>query len=88
MDRSVVASFIAIEKFKIQVDYIEPYLALKESFNKLGERHESSDLQSIEYKQSQTQKFIVDSMTFMEKMFIVRLDLRTLAGPILGYKFA
>jgi hypothetical protein len=69
------------------VDYIEPYLALKESFNNLAERHQSNnDVTRIAYQQAQERTFIVDSATYINKMFIVRLDLRTLAGPILGYK--
>ena len=72
----------------IQVDYIEPYLALMESFTNLSERHQSNnDMTRIGYQQAQARKFIIDSETYIEKMFVVRLDLRTLAGPILGYKF-
>ena len=70
------------------MDYIEPYLALKESFNNLAERHQNNnDMTRIAYQQAQAGNFICDSETYINNMFIVRLDLRTLAGPILGYKF-
>jgi len=70
----------------LQKDYIEPYIALKESFNNLADRHQSTTVAPMSYQQPDVPHFVFDSMTFMERMFMVRLDLRTLAAPILGYR--
>lgn len=68
-------------------DFLSPYLALTESFYNLSERIESKNLYKLPYQILPLPDFIVDTRTFKEKLFMVRLDLRTLAASVLGYKF-
>ena len=66
-------------------DYIEPYVALRESFNDIIERYntENSPSAIMRYQREMLPDFIVDGDTFKSRMFLVRLDLRTLAASLL-----
>lgn len=65
---------------------LAPYLALTESFYNLSERIESKAINKRAYQVLPLPDFIVDFETFKERLFLVRLDLRTLATSVLGYK--
>lgn len=55
------------------LDYIEPFMALKNSFNSLAERHEESGTPTnkLHYQQLQLPSFITDPITFMDRLFLV-----------------
>ena len=72
----------------MQEDFIEPYVALKESFSNMSERHKDHSMTRMCYQQLEMPNFVCDSSTYKNMMFIVRLDLSALAAPILGYKLA
>ena len=52
----------------------------------MAERHKQQSLTRMRYQQLEMPNFVCDSATYKNKLFIVRLDLSTLAAPILGYK--
>lgn len=65
---------------------MQPFLALTESFYNLADRLRSKELYKLPYQVLSIPDFVVDSRTYKERLFIIRLDLRTLAAHILGYK--
>lgn len=69
-------------------DYIEPYVALQESFNNIVERYntDANPLTIMRYQKLPLPEFTVDADTFKSRMFMVRLDLRALAPSLLEYR--
>ena len=57
-----------------------------DGFNNGGEESQSNQIAHLPYQKVEPNKFFIDEMTYLHKQFLIRLDLRTLAGPILGYK--
>lgn len=75
--------------YSVDEDYIEPFVALRESFNDVVERYNSDGLNKqtmMRYQRLLLPEFICDSSTFKSMMFLVRLDLRALASSLLEYR--
>lgn len=70
----------------LQVNFLEPYVALKESFSDLSDEHLSNkELTLLGYQRLALPDLIVDPETYRNSLFIISLDLRIMASMVLGY---
>ena len=62
-------------------------MALKHSFSSLAEQQQQGHIRRTGYQELRMPQLICDGNTFVDRLFMIRIDLRTLAAPILEYQF-
>ena len=61
-------------------------MALQQSFSSLAEQHQQGHIRRMDYQELKLPQLVCDGNTFTDRLFMIRIDLRTLAAPILEYQ--